>query len=83
MRKCTREYHYAARYVKRNEDTLRKMRMAECMLNRNDRDFWHENKKMHKGVKVVPPQVDDAISPQEIANTFGEKYKTLYNSVPS
>lgn len=81
MRKTKREYHYAARYIKRNEDTLRKMKMSECLLFNRDRDFWMESKKM-RDMRVNPPHVDNKCDPNEISDIFANKYKNLYNSVP-
>ncbi len=42
MRKTKREYHYAVRYIWRNEEKLRKMKMEECILFNKYRDFWME-----------------------------------------
>ena len=45
MRRSRHAYHYEVRWIKRNEDNLRKVRMAECFANNNDRDLWKEIKK--------------------------------------
>ncbi len=82
-RKCKREYHYAVRHVKRNDSQLRKQRMLENVINNDQRNFWNETKKLHSKGKVLPSRIDDAHSTEEIVNLFGEKYKTLFNSVPS
>ncbi len=54
-----------------------------CMLQNRVHDFWLENKKMEFSNRISPPQVDNANTPQEIANMFGVKYNVLSNSVPS
>ncbi len=38
---------------------------------------------MHKKTKLIPPCVDNADNPREIAEMFANKYAPLYNCVPS
>ncbi len=57
--------------------------MMECMLDNDQRNFWQESKKIHKETKLVPPCVDNAETPQDIAEMFANKYAPLYNSVSS
>ncbi len=71
------------KYINRNEDMLRKQRMMEALMKNEQRNFWDESKRIHRTVKVVPPRIDEAESPQDIVNLFANKYEDLYNSVPS
>ncbi len=65
-------------------DDFRKEKMAEkLMTEKNHRDFWAEVKKFEGRTKCIAPHVDEATSPEEITYVFTNKYKTLYNSVPS
>ncbi len=42
-----------------------------------------ESKRIHRNAKTVPPSVDGANRSEDIADVFANKYKLLYNSVPS
>ncbi len=53
------------------------------MIENNHRDFWKEGKKVEGQSKPRAPHIDDKITPMDITDLFSEKYKTLYNSVPS
>ncbi len=53
------------------------------MSDNDQRNFWQESKTIHKKTKLIPPCVDNADSPQNIAEIFANKYAPLYNSVPS
>lgn len=82
-RKAQREYHYMVKYVNRNESTLRKQKMLDCMEGDRQRDFWSESYKVHKKAKVTATCINGENEPEKIAQVFAEKYKHLYNSVPS
>ena len=42
MRSTRSKYHYAIRYVKKNEEMLRKNAMAKSISENNSRDLWKE-----------------------------------------
>ncbi len=44
------------------------------MLDNDQRNFWQESKKIHKKTKLVPPCVNNADNPQDIAEMFANKY---------
>ncbi len=71
------------KYINNNEDTLHKQRMIEYMLDNDQRNFWQESKKIQNKTKLIPPCVDNANNPQDIAEMFTNKYAPLYNSVLS
>ncbi len=83
MRATRHKYHYTVRAIKKNEDSLRKSRMAEAVTKNEGRDFWKEVRKMEGKSKNIPPHIDNVTEPERINNIFTEKYKNLYNSVPS
>ena len=45
MRTTRSRYHYAIRYVKKNEEIMRKEAMAQSISENNSRDLW---KEVHK-----------------------------------
>ncbi|ELU13234.1 hypothetical protein CAPTEDRAFT_199696 [Capitella teleta] len=78
-----REYHYALRRYKREERALRRERMGAKMTSSDDRSFWKEVQNVNPKKRKTAPTIDSAVTDIGIANIFGDKYKTLYNSVPS
>ena len=82
MRKASRSrYHYAVRYVKRNEEAIAANKLADCLVNNKGKQFWQEVKKK-KGIKSqVPNSIDNKSDEQDICNVFADKYESLLNSV--
>ena len=80
---CKRKYHYAIRALKRKENDLRNVRMAEAIAQNNSRDLWSELNKMKPREKVVPPNINGLCNVDDICHVFEDKYNKLYNSVPS
>ncbi len=67
-------YHYSIRALRKREDELRKTRMAEAlMIENNHRDFWKDGKKVEGQSKPRAPQIDDKITPMDIADVFSEE----------
>ena len=83
MRRARHAYHYEVRWIKRNENNLRKVRMAECIVNNNDRDLWKEIKKSNRSRRGSPAHIDGLTKCSDIADLFARKSYELYNSVPS
>ena len=82
-RKCRHDYHYAIRETLRNENDIRRKRMAEAIATDNSRNLWSEVKKIKGGATSRAPHIDGNRSDSDINMVFMEKYKSLYNSVPS
>ena len=76
-------YHYAMRAAKRADSLMRRQRLAVACDNNNDKDMWKELKLMNPRQKVVSRVVDDAATGTDIANVFGRKYESVYNSSPT
>ena len=71
MRSRRSRYHYAIRYVKKNDEIMRKNAMASSISENNYRDLWKEQ------------CMDDVTGSESIAELFANKYDMLYNSVCS
>jgi hypothetical protein len=82
-KKTKLQYHYAVRKLKKNSESLRKKRMAEALLVNNHRDFWNEVKKVSGNKIAASTNICGKTNVFDIATIFAEKYKYLYNSVPS
>jgi len=82
MRRQSRaKYHYAIRYISRERSSISASKMAESLLKNNDKDFWHEVKKV-RGVKTqLPSTVDGITGESEICDVFAQKYESLLNCV--
>ena len=80
-RKTRLKYHYAIRYVTKENIRIRNNKMGEAVSNNNDRVLWDEVKKMSNTSNNLPNIIDDKTEVEEISNIFAEKYDLLYNSV--
>ena len=76
-------YHRAIRQVLRRERDLVNSKLAESLLNNNNRDFWREIKKFKRRSKNFPNIVDNLNQPSDIVKAFAESYKSLFTSVTS
>ena len=74
-------YHYALRYVTKENIRIRNIKMGEAVANNDDRCLWDEARKMSKYYDKLPTMMDGVTEKMEIANIFTNKYRTLYNSV--
>ena len=57
--------------------------MAESIASSDTRDLWREIKKIRNTGSKRAPHIDGVTDPFDIASLFSNKYKDLYNSVPS
>ena len=80
-RKTRLKYHYAIRYITKENIRIRNNRMGEAVSSNNDRVLWDEVKKMSKTSNNLPNIIDDKTEVEEISYVFAEKYDMLYNSV--
>ena len=80
-RKTRLKYHYAIRYVMKENIRIRNNRMGEAVAENNDRSLWAEAKKMIKSNNILPNTIDGEDDSSEITKIFCEKYDSLYNSV--
>ncbi|ELU14352.1 hypothetical protein CAPTEDRAFT_196938 [Capitella teleta] len=81
MKRSRHQYHYAVRLARKNEFATKKNSLAEKI--KSGADFWRELQKINPCSKMTPQAIDDADSPQEIADMFGKKYSELYTGVPT
>ena len=75
------KYHYAIRYVMKENIRIRNIKMGEAIAENKDRLLWDEVSKMSKTSNTLPNMMDGKTDIDEISNIFAEKYRTLYNSV--
>ena len=85
MSRTRHQYHYAVRSTRRHDIENRKLRLAEASCMNNSKDMWGELKRMNpipKG-KYVSNVVDGISNDADIARMFADKYRSLYQSVPT
>ena len=73
---------YAVRKLKRNRTLNRNKKLAESLIENRSRDFFKEIKKINPK-PVNDCLIDGLTNNGDIAELFAEKYKQIYNSVPS
>ena len=83
MRSTRSKYRYAIRYVKKNEEMLRKNAMAKSISENNSRDLWKEVYKVRSKCKTSSQCMDGVSGNESISELFAHKYNVLYNSVCS
>ena len=81
--KVKREYHYAVRRHKANVHELQKARMAEAIVQGNNRCFWDELKRLRPKNTATAPSIDGVYCDKDICALFAKKYKELYNASSS
>ena len=82
MVRTRKEYHYAIRHCKRNENRIKSQKMAEA-IGKNGRDLWCEVQRLSKVKQCVPTTIDGVNNNQGIMDIFHDKFRDLYCSVPS
>jgi len=81
MRRARASYHYAIRFVKRNENNIVNERLAEALVNNCGRDFWHEMKHIQGTNKCCSSYNDGIHGSKDIAELFADRYQDLFYSV--
>ena len=80
-RKTRLQYHYAIRYVVKENTRIRNSKMAEAISENEDRILWDEVRKMTKSNNNLPNVMDGLDNVNEITDIFYNKYNDLYNCV--
>ena len=80
-RKTKLKYHYAVRYVMKENIIIRNKRMGEAIAKNDDRKLYEEVRKLTKSNNELPSMMDGQTGIVEISKIFGDKYEALYNSV--
>ena len=81
MKRTRHHYHYAVRRCKKQNLECQKQKIAENISDSNK--FWREVKRLKTTSKAIANCIDEANGAEEISNVFYEKYRMLYNSVPT
>ena len=79
--KTKARFKYALRFIKRNEETLRKESLAKKMSNLNHNEFWKEIKVMNNCNTPLPTNIDGATGYDEIAKLWKNHFYQLFNCI--
>ncbi len=81
MQRTRHLYHYSVRRCKQQKLQIQRTKLAE---NINESEiFWEEVNKITSASKQTSNTIGNAHGPHEITTLFHDKYKALYNSVPT
>jgi hypothetical protein len=81
MRRTRSAYHYAIKHVNRQREDIINERFAVALAVNNDRNFWHEAKRIRDATRSCSCNIDGLSSSNDIANLFAKTYEKLYASV--
>ena len=68
----------AMRFIKNNEDTLKKDSLARKLLSKNDKEFWKEIRVMNSS-NMPLPNVIDGVWSVNIVDMWKSHYNDLFN----
>ena len=81
MRRARSQYHRAVRFIKRNQNNVKKESMTTYLFGNKNRDFWKEVGKVTKNNTILPNIVDEVRGGENISKLFTTKHDDLYKSV--
>jgi len=81
MRRSRAASHYAIRRVRKNKDQIVCDRIADSMLNKNDRNFCSEIKRIRSSIVGSSKIVDGITDINSISKLFADKYRELCSSI--
>ena len=68
------QYYRAVRFVKRNQNNVKKESMVTALLENKNRDFWKEVGKVTKNNTTLPNMVDEVTGDENISKLFATNY---------
>ena len=74
MRRTRSRYHYAVKYVIKEETRIKSNRMAETINEGNDRNLWTEVHRLKKSCHFLPNVIYGHIGSEDIADLFSSKF---------
>ena len=83
MKKCRSVYHYMLRLLKKERERNIKVAISKDSLNSNQGTYWKKVECVRKNNFNTTSVIDGHIGDAEIANHFQDKFRDLYNSVPT
>ena len=79
--RATARFKGAMRFIRSNEDALRKESLAKKLLCKNDKAFWKEIKLMNNNNLTLPNVVDGVTGSHNIVNMWKSRYEDFFSVV--
>ena len=80
MKSSHKDYKNSIRFIKRNEDVIRKEKLAEKLIQNNSKSFWDDVKK-YNHTRVRSTNIEGLDNEGEICEFWGRHYAELLNCV--
>ena len=80
MKLSHEEYKRAVHYVKKNEDNIRKEKLANKLFSNNSKSFWNDVRK-NSEVKILSSSIEGCNNEQDICSLWKDHYDDLLNTV--
>ena len=81
--KARARFKYALKYIKKNEDKLRKESMAKNLANKDTTEFWKEIAKSNNCKTPLPDQIDEAKGSDNIIKLWKKHFHNIFNCLKS
>ena len=82
MRRAREKYHNIVKQVKRDQNKIKRNKMADAILCDDTRSFWNEVRTVSSNKNnTLPNMIDGKLGNENISDVFVDKYRSLYNSV--
>ena len=76
-------FKYAVKYIKKNEDKLRKESMAKNLANKDTAEFWKDIAKSNNCRTPLPDQIDEAQGSDNILKLWKKHFYDIFNCLKS
>ena len=81
--KARSRFKYAVKYIKKNEDKLRKESMAKKFANKRTTEFWKDIAKSNNCKTPLPDHIEEAKGSDNILKLWKEHFHDIFNCVKS
>ena len=81
--KARARFKYAVKYIKKNEDKLRKESMAKNLANKDTIEFWKDIAKSNNCKTPLPDQIDEAKGSDNIIKLWKKHFYDIFNCLKS
>lgn len=76
------QFKRSLRFIKKNEDALRRDSLAKKLCDLNQDQFWKEIKLINNSHTPLPVTVEGVSGSDEIANMWRSHFQTIFNILP-
>ena len=78
---CRSNYHYKLRALRKKRHIKTKLSLSKSMLRNKPTTYWKSASAIRKNKYNTTQMVDGVCGDSSIADLFGRKYQSLYNSI--